>query len=130
MEAHRHGVEKEEEQENLTSAWKQKPRHGEAVPARPQQLRVQGRRRRYADEPNHQHNTLGTMAQAMAQHHPCQISLRHTRASTTVTTARRRDQIVGGDSSPDPTWWRSGERGSSRRIHADQSIDHHVAVRT
>ncbi|KAK1664883.1 hypothetical protein QYE76_053042 [Lolium multiflorum] len=43
MEVHRHGVEKEEEQKNLTSAWKQKPRYGEAVPARPQQLRVLGR---------------------------------------------------------------------------------------
>ncbi|KAK1683149.1 hypothetical protein QYE76_043997 [Lolium multiflorum] len=32
MEAHLHGVEKEEEQEDLTNAWKQKLWHGEAVP--------------------------------------------------------------------------------------------------
>ena len=77
MEAHREVTEMEEEEENLTSAWKQRLRHGEAVPARPQQLQVQGRRRRYADEPNHQHSTLGTTAQAMPLHHPRQVSPRH-----------------------------------------------------
>jgi hypothetical protein len=62
MEAHREVTEMEEEDENLTCVSKQRLRHGEAVPARPQQQRVQGRRRRYVDEPSHQHNTLGTMA--------------------------------------------------------------------
>jgi hypothetical protein len=34
-EACRQGVEKEEEQKNLTHAWRQKLWHGEAMPARP-----------------------------------------------------------------------------------------------
>lgn len=41
--------------ESLAYAWEQKLRHGEAVLTRPQQLQAQGRRRRYADVPQHHH---------------------------------------------------------------------------
>jgi hypothetical protein len=38
MGVHKEVTEMEEEEENLTCAWKHRLRHGESVPARPQQL--------------------------------------------------------------------------------------------
>jgi hypothetical protein len=95
MEAHREVTEMEEEDENLTCAKKQRLRHGETVPARSQQLRVQGRGRRYTDELNHQHNTLGTTAQAMPQHHPARS------VPGTRERRRRRLYIAGDTKSPE-----------------------------
>jgi hypothetical protein len=127
MEAHRHGEEKGGSAE-LTNVWKQGPWHGEAVPARPRPLQIQGGHRRYADELHGQHNNTGTTAQVLPRQHPHQVGPRAGGASTARFTARQRLPVDEGDSPRDPAGRRSGIGGRERRNRVDGSIDHRTAV--